>query len=108
MINSWNAPVVCWIVNIPAKSMGKFTNAITLLHHGLTTVKNDPDKMSVICSGFDAFLDFDKSSNVLLSCVSQMSISVSIMFNVGANKRNENLVFNLFCSYKHGKKQEGI
>ena len=35
--------------NLPAKSMGKFSNAITLLHHGCTKVKDDADIMQVIC-----------------------------------------------------------
>ena len=47
--------------NLPAKSMGKFSNAITLLHHGRTKVKDDADKMQVICGGLDAFLDFEIS-----------------------------------------------
>ena len=42
--------------NLPAKSMGKFSNAITLLHHGRTKVKDDADEMQVICRGHDAFL----------------------------------------------------
>ena len=71
--------------NLPAKSMGKFSNAITLLHHGRTKVKDDADKMQVTCGGLDSFLDFEKSSGILLSCLSQMSMSVIIMLNVGAN-----------------------
>ena len=46
--------------NLPAKSMGKFSNAITLLHHGSTKVKDDADEMQVICGGLDAFLDVEK------------------------------------------------
>ncbi len=77
--------------NLPTKSMGKFSNAITLLHYGCTKVKDDADNMPVICGGLDAFLDFEKSSSILLSCLSQMSISVIIMFNVSANKKYRNL-----------------
>ena len=47
--------------NLPTKSMGKFSNAITLLHYGRTKVKDDADNMPVICGGLDAFLDFEKS-----------------------------------------------
>ena len=82
--------------HLQAKSMGKFSNAITLLQYGHIIMKNDADKMPVICGGFDAFLDFEKSSSILLSCLSQMSISVIIMFNVGAYDRMQNFVFNLF------------
>jgi len=46
--------------NLPTKSMGKFSNAITLLHHGRTKVKDDADEMQVICGGLDASLDFEK------------------------------------------------
>jgi len=52
---------------LPAKSMAKFYNAITLLHHGRTKAKDDADEMQVICGGLDAFLDFDKSSSIRLS-----------------------------------------
>ncbi len=45
---------------LPAKSMTKFSNAITLLHHGRTKAKDDADEMQVICGGLDAFLDFEK------------------------------------------------
>ena len=45
---------------LPAKSMGKFSNVSTLLHHGRTKVKDDADEMQVICGGLDAFLDFEK------------------------------------------------
>ena len=63
--------------NLPAKSMGKFSNAITLLHHGRTKVKDDADDILVICGGIDAFLDFEKKfkhplvlpfTNVNISC----------------------------------------
>ena len=64
--------------------------------------------MQVICGGLDAFLDFDKNSSILLSCLSQMSISVIIMLNFGANDRMKNFVFNLFGSYKPGKQREVI
>ena len=37
-----------------------------------------------------------------------MSISVIIMFNIGANERIQNFVFNIFGSFKPRKKQEGI
>ncbi len=94
--------------NLPAQSMGKFSNANTLLHHGRTKVKGDADKMQVLCGGLDAFLDFEKSSSILLPCLSQISISVLIMLNVGANNRMQNFVFNLFGSYKAGKQQEVI
>ncbi len=94
--------------NLLAKSMGKFFNSITLLHYGCTKVKDDADKVPVICGGLDAFLDFEKSPSLLLSCLLQMSISVIIMFNVDANKRIQKIIFNLFGSYKPGKKQEGI
>ncbi len=89
--------------NLPAKSMGKFSNAITLLHHGCRKLKDDADNMSVICGDLDAFLDFEKSSSIFLSCHSQMSISVIIMLNIGANERIQKFVFNLFGSYKPGK-----
>ena len=46
--------------NLQAKSMGKFSNAITLLHHGRTKEKDDAEKMQVICGGLDAFLDFER------------------------------------------------
>jgi hypothetical protein len=82
--------------NLPTKSMGKFSNAITLLHYGRTKVKDDADNMQVICGCLDAFVDFEKSTSILLSCLSQMSISVIIMFNIGANERIQNFVFNLF------------
>ena len=49
-----------------------------------------------------------KNSSILLSCLSQMSISVIIMLNFGANDRMKNFVFNLFGSYKPGKQQEVI
>ena len=84
--------------NLPAKSMGKFSNAVTVLHHGHTKVKDNADEIQVICGGLDAFLDFEKNSSILLSCLSQMSISVIIMLNVGANDRMQNFVFNLFGS----------
>ncbi len=67
--------------------MGKFSNANTLLHHGGTKVKDDADEMQVIHGGLDSFLDFEKSSSILLSCLRQMSMSVIIMLNVGANER---------------------
>ena len=35
--------------NLPAKSMGKFSNAITLLHHGCTKVEDNADDIQVIC-----------------------------------------------------------
>ncbi len=89
--------------NLPAKSMGKFSNAITLLHHGRTKVKDDADEKQVICGGLDAFLDIEKNSRIILSCLSQMLMSVIIMLNVGANDRMQNFVFNLFGSYKPGK-----
>ena len=66
--------------------MAKVSNAITLLHHGRTNAKDDADEMQVICGGLDAFLGFDKNSSILLSCLSQMSISIIIMLNVGANE----------------------
>ena len=81
--------------NLPAKSMSKFSNAITLLHHGRTKAKDDADEMQVICGGLDAFLDFNKSSSILLSCLSQMSISVIIMIHFGANDRMKNFVFKI-------------
>ncbi len=84
--------------NLPAKSMAKFSNAITVLHHGCTKVKDDADEMTVICGGLDAFLDFDKNSSILLSCLLQMPLSVIIMLNFGANDRMKNFVFNLFGS----------
>ena len=88
--------------------MGKFSNAITLLHHGCTKVKDDADEMPVISGGPGAFLDFEKNSIILLSCLLQMSMSVIIMFNIGANGRMQNFVFDLFGSYKPGKQREGI
>ena len=65
-------------------------------------VQDDADNTPVICGGLDAFLNLDKSSIILFSCLSQMSISVIIMINVGANKRIQKFVF------KHGKEQEEI
>ena len=53
-------------------------------------------------------LEFEKSSSILLSCLSQMSISVIIMFNVGANKRIQKFVFNFIGSYKLGKELKVI
>ena len=88
MINSWKAQIVCWIVEIYQPSQWESSpNANTLLHHGRTKVKDDADEMQVICGGLDAFLDFEKSSSILFSCLSQMSISVIIMLNFGANNR---------------------
>ena len=61
MINSWkgtNSLYDCG--NLPAKSMGKFSNAITLLHRAHTKVKDNADDIQVICGGLDAFLDFEK------------------------------------------------
>ncbi len=69
MINSWKAHSLLDCGNLPAKSMGKFSNAITLLHLGHTKMKDDADKMPVICGGLDAFLDFEKHSSILLSCL---------------------------------------
>ena len=109
MIHSWKAQIVCWIVEIYQPSQWESTpNAITLLHHGGTKAKDDADEMQVICGGLDAFLDFEKNSSILLSCLLQMSMSVIIMLNVGANDRMKNFVFNLFGSYKPGKQREVI
>ena len=88
--------------------MGKFSNAITLLHHGCTKVKDNADELQVICGGLVAFLDFEKNSSILLSCLSQMTISVVIVLNFGANDRMKDFVFNLFGSYKPGKQREVI
>ena len=71
-------------------------------------VKDDANNMPVIYGDLDAFLDVEKSSSILLCCLSQMSISVIIMSNVGANERIQNFDFNLFGSYKPWKQQEGI
>ena len=48
--------------NLPTKSMGKFSDAITLLHYGRTKVKDDADNMQVICGCLDAFVDFEKAN----------------------------------------------
>ena len=81
--------------NLPAKSIGKLSNAITLLHHGHTKVKDDADEMQVICGGLNAFLDFEKNSSILLSSLSQMSMSVIIMLIMLVPMKEYRILFSI-------------
>lgn len=65
-------------------------------YYGRPLVKEDTSKMSIVCGGLDFILDFDKSTNIMLSWVSQMWISFIVILNVGMDDRIQKFVLFLF------------